>query len=104
MTHWSALRHQVSALLASDSAAYRADRRLGDRILVPIAEAELLLPAQIGDYTDFYASVHHATNVGACSGPTTPSCPITNGSRSAITAGLRRSWSAALRCAGRGDR
>jgi fumarylacetoacetase len=73
--YWSALRHQVSALLASDSAAYRADRRLGDRILVPIAEAELLLPAQIGDYTDFYASVHHATNVGSMFRPDNPLLP-----------------------------
>lgn len=63
--HWAALRHQVSALLAKNSAAYRGDRRLGERILVATAEAELLLPATIGDYTDFYASVHHATNVGS---------------------------------------
>lgn len=35
--------------------------------LVPIqqSEAELLLPAQIGDYTDFYSSKYHAINVGA---------------------------------------
>ena len=33
--------------------------------LVPIAECELLLPARIGDYTDFYASIYHATNVGS---------------------------------------
>ena len=33
--------------------------------LVPMRDAEMLLPAQVGDYTDFYASVHHATNVGS---------------------------------------
>ncbi len=33
--------------------------------LVPMADVEMLLPAQIGDYTDFYASVYHATNVGS---------------------------------------
>ena len=33
--------------------------------LLPIVECELLLPAQVGDYTDFYASVYHATNVGS---------------------------------------
>jgi fumarylacetoacetase len=73
--HWSALRRQISAFLASDSPAYRADRRLGERILVPMVEAELLLPAQIGDYTDFYASVHHATNVGSMFRPGNPLLP-----------------------------
>jgi fumarylacetoacetase len=73
--YWSALRLQISALLSSDSAAYRADRRLADRILVPMAEAELLLPARIGDYTDFYASIYHATNVGSMFRPDNPLLP-----------------------------
>ncbi|HET6578772.1 MAG TPA: fumarylacetoacetase [Gemmatimonadales bacterium] len=72
---WVALRRQASALLASDSPAWRANRRLGDRVLVPMREAELLLPAAIGDYTDFYASVHHATNVGAMFRPDNPLLP-----------------------------
>ena len=72
---WTALRRQASALLASDSAAYRANRRLGDRLLVPMRDAELLLPAAIGDYTDFYASIHHATNVGAMFRPDNPLLP-----------------------------
>jgi fumarylacetoacetase len=33
--------------------------------LVPMTDVKLLLPAHIGDYTDFYASVYHATNVGS---------------------------------------
>jgi fumarylacetoacetase len=69
------LRRQVSALLGTDSPAYRLDARLGDRILLPQAEAELLLPAAIGDYTDFYASVHHATNVGSMFRPDNPLLP-----------------------------
>jgi len=73
--HWSALRRQISALLASDSPAYRANRGLAERILVPMAEAELLLPAEIGDYTDFYASVYHATNVGSMFRPDNPLLP-----------------------------
>jgi fumarylacetoacetase len=73
--YWSALRRQVGSLLAADSTAYRADRRLGDRILVPMAEAEMLLPAQVGDYSDFYASVHHATNVGSMFRPDNPLLP-----------------------------
>jgi fumarylacetoacetase len=73
--HWSALRRQISGLLAEDSPALRADRRLGDRILIPMADAELLLPSRIGDYTDFYASVHHATNVGSMLRPDNPLLP-----------------------------
>jgi len=33
--------------------------------LIAMRDVELLLPAQVGDYTDFYASIHHATNVGS---------------------------------------
>jgi fumarylacetoacetase len=46
-----------------------------ERILVPMNEAELGLPAQIGDYTDFYASVQHATNVGSMFRPDNPLLP-----------------------------
>ena len=45
------------------------------KILVPMAEAELLLPANIGDYTDFYASIFHATNVGKLFRPDNPLLP-----------------------------
>ena len=69
------LRRQVGALLAEDSAAYRTNKRLGDRILIPMLDAEMLLPAVIGDYTDFYASVHHATNVGTMLRPENPLLP-----------------------------
>ena len=69
------LRRQIADLLDSESPAWRANRRLGDRILVPMAEAELLVPAAIGDYSDFYASVHHATNVGSMFRPDNPLLP-----------------------------
>jgi fumarylacetoacetase len=71
---WSALRREVSGLLASDSKA-KHERRMVDRILVAQRDAELLLPAAIGDYTDFYASVHHATNVGSLFRPDNPLLP-----------------------------
>lgn len=44
-------------------------------ILVPMSEVELLLPAVIGDYTDFYASIFHATNVGKLFRPDNPLLP-----------------------------
>ncbi len=43
--------------------------------LLPLAEVEVLLPASIGDYTDFYASIHHATNVGSMFRPDNPLLP-----------------------------
>ncbi|HEX7828079.1 MAG TPA: fumarylacetoacetase [Thermoanaerobaculia bacterium] len=46
-----------------------------DEHLVPMSGAEMLLPARVGDYTDFYASVHHATNVGSMFRPDNPLLP-----------------------------
>ena len=43
--------------------------------LVPQADAEYNLPARIGDYTDFYASVYHATNIGKQFRPDNPLLP-----------------------------
>jgi fumarylacetoacetase len=71
----AALRHQVSELLRTESRAARDNPGLGERILVARQDAELLLPAAIGDYTDFYASVHHATNVGGMFRPDNPLLP-----------------------------
>jgi fumarylacetoacetase len=69
------LRRQVSELLAADSPAFREDPGIGERLLLPQRDAELLLPAAIGDYTDFYASVHHATSVGSMFRPDNPLLP-----------------------------
>ncbi|MGZ5445540.1 MAG: fumarylacetoacetase [Thermoanaerobaculia bacterium] len=46
-----------------------------DRHFVLMHGAEMLLPVAIGDYTDFYASVHHATNVGSMFRPDNPLLP-----------------------------
>jgi fumarylacetoacetase len=61
---WSALRARLSDLLRSDlpQASYH-QQALGPQ-LVPLAEVTMLKPAVIGDYTDFYASIDHARNVG----------------------------------------
>ena len=45
------------------------------RALVPIADAELCLPVEVGDYSDFYASIFHATNVGKLFRPDNPLLP-----------------------------
>ncbi len=69
--YWSALRKRVSELLREGS----AEVDLASRCLVSMAEVELLLPARIGGYTDFYASIHHATNVGSMFRPNEPLLP-----------------------------
>jgi fumarylacetoacetase len=43
--------------------------------LTPARDVEMLMPAEIGDYTDFYASVHHASNVGRMFRPDHPLLP-----------------------------
>jgi fumarylacetoacetase len=43
--------------------------------LIPMRDAKMLMPARIGDYTDFYASIHHATNVGSMFRPDNPLLP-----------------------------
>lgn len=65
------LRHAIHALLRADSPLPRPP----EECLVPMGATELLLPAQIGDYTDFYASIHHATNVGSMFRPEQPLLP-----------------------------
>ena len=62
---WDAVRARLQSLLSADGDdALRLDDDLRGRALVPLAEVAMHLPAQIGDYTDFYSSRQHATNVG----------------------------------------
>jgi fumarylacetoacetase len=61
---WSELRRQVSWLLNKENPELRDDAAKVRRCVVPAADAEILLPAKIGDYVDFYSSIEHATNVG----------------------------------------
>lgn len=72
---WTALRRAVSALLRDDTVTGQAAQALASVLLVARHEAELRLPADIAGYTDFYASVYHATNVGAMFRPDNPLLP-----------------------------
>jgi fumarylacetoacetase len=66
------LRRQLTEWLREGAAAHR-DRL--EAALVPQSAAAMRLPAQIGDYTDFYASIYHATNVGSMFRPDEPLLP-----------------------------
>ena len=68
-----ALRAVLSALLSESAPTH--SRQIAEHALVSQSDAELFIPAVIGDYTDFYASVHHARNVGALFRPDQPLLP-----------------------------
>jgi fumarylacetoacetase len=72
---WSALRQRLSELLGADTCPAGPLRAMVADCLGPMRGATLLLPARVGDYTDFYASIHHATNVGAMFRPDSPLLP-----------------------------
>ena len=67
-----ALREQISLLLRTHDRTAPMSKAVRSRIIVSAASVEMLLPAAVGDYTDFYASIHHATNVGALFRPDNP--------------------------------
>lgn len=72
---WHALRLALSRLLRADGADVDRRRETIQPLLTPMDRVEMRLPAAIGDYTDFYASVHHATNVGRMLRPDNPLMP-----------------------------
>jgi fumarylacetoacetase len=61
---WTETRKRLQALLSGQDPALQNDPDLLDRALIPLGQVEMQLPARIGDYTDFYSSRAHATNVG----------------------------------------
>lgn len=71
----SEFRARLSELLSGTPGDSSVINPLPPGALVPMGEAELFLPAQIGDYTDFYASIYHATNVGKLFRPDNPLFP-----------------------------
>jgi fumarylacetoacetase len=69
----SGLRKAVHALLRRDVG--KARRVHAEQYLHSVDAVRLLVPAEIGDYTDFYASIYHATNCGRLFRPDNPLMP-----------------------------
>ncbi len=67
----AALRRRLSDLLATGS----PDQRRTGPLLHDAAQCRMHLPARIGDYTDFYAGIHHATEAGRLFRPDSPLMP-----------------------------
>ena len=70
-----ALRKRVSALLAADGAERAKAEAIAARLLHPLAHCTLHLPAAIGEFTDFFAGIHHARNGGMRRDPNNPLGP-----------------------------
>ena len=59
--YWTSLRAKLTALLSSDNEELKP---YAEQVLIDRMTATMHLPVQVGDYTDFYSSKEHATNVG----------------------------------------
>lgn len=72
---WSALRRAVWGLLLEGDERIRATAGWRTRLVPEMSAVELLVPATIGDFTDFFSSLHHATNAGRLFRPDQPLLP-----------------------------
>ena len=61
---WRAVRNRIAEIFDADNSILKSNVKHKDIVLFRLDEIEMQLPVQIGDYTDFYASREHATNVG----------------------------------------
>lgn len=61
---WRLVRNKISEIFEEGNPALRENVKHRDTVIFTMEEVEMQLPVQIGDYTDFYSSIEHATNVG----------------------------------------
>jgi fumarylacetoacetase len=69
------LREALLHLLDEDNPQRARLQETADDFLYPMSECRMHLPARVGDYTDFYVGIHHATNVGKLFRPENPLLP-----------------------------
>ncbi|MEM1282273.1 MAG: fumarylacetoacetase [Chlamydiota bacterium] len=72
---WHQVRATLLSILRSDNSQLRDSETLRQFLLIPQTEIFLHLPFEVGDFTDFYTSLHHATNVGKRFRPENPLLP-----------------------------
>ena len=73
--HWSYLRDSVSRVLRIDTEEGEKAEALENQLLLSQDLVTMRVPAKIGDFTDFYSSIYHATNVGKMLRPDNPLMP-----------------------------
>ncbi len=61
---WSSVRHRLSSLFDINNDELQNDSEAKTAGLHDINDVEMMMPVEVGDYTDFYSSIEHATNVG----------------------------------------
>jgi len=61
---WRLVRNRIAEIFDKNNADLQSNKKNKEIVLFRLDEIEMQLPVQIGDYTDFYASIEHATNVG----------------------------------------
>lgn len=61
---WSELRDRISSLFQENNATLAHNKAHQEQVLHDISTVTMLMPVTVGDYTDFYSSIEHATNVG----------------------------------------
>jgi fumarylacetoacetase len=62
---WTEARGTLQSLLSANTETLRDDALLRQRVFKERSDVQLVMPVQIGDYTDFYSSEQHARNVGS---------------------------------------
>lgn len=58
------LRNRLAELFSTDNNTLQNKKEDQEKVLIPVSEIENEMPVHVGDYTDFYSSIEHATNVG----------------------------------------
>lgn len=61
---WRLVRNRIAEIFDADNDSLKNNVKHKEVVLFRLDEIEMQLPVQIGDYTDFYSSIEHATNVG----------------------------------------
>ncbi|OFY49262.1 MAG: fumarylacetoacetase [Bacteroidetes bacterium GWF2_41_31] len=61
---WSGIRKSLSELFSLNNTDLQQDEEARNLALIPINQVKMEMPVAVGDYTDFYSSIEHATNVG----------------------------------------
>lgn len=64
-TTWRLVRNRIADIFDAENPKLRDNEKHREVVIFEMDEVEMLLPVQIGDYTDFYSSREHATNVGS---------------------------------------
>lgn len=60
----NAVRDKIAEVFDAENKETKNNRQLNDSALFDINKVDMLMPVEVGDYTDFYSSKEHATNVG----------------------------------------